>query len=450
MMTQDETPRDDRAQKVALFRYGLIADLVHWEPGQRGLGQKLEEKAKHSYHIPYSRRTRVAVETMRDWLEAYRRGGFDALVPRVRSDKGRPRHIPLPVADLLCKIKEDNRELTVALVCEQARQSGEVPPDLELPPSTVHRLLSRAGLMDKLPAEPTSKDRRHFSFAKAGELWLSDVMHGPAVTVEQKRRRKTYLIAVLDDATRLVPYAAFALSENVAAFLPVLRQAIERRGIPLRLYVDNGAAYRSQHVALVCAKLGITLIHSRPRVPQGRGKIERWFRTVRLQLLPILCESDLASLESLNRKLWSWVEGEYHHAPHKGLEGDTPLDRWARSCDEVRLVEPRLDLEALFLFEEKRKVQRDRTVSLRGVLYEVDAALVGDTVTLRFDPSRPRRTVEVWHKGKMVQRAKPVDAYANCFVRRDHSTKALVPQQSAQAPAPGLRLRDFDDQKGGR
>ncbi|HUL53255.1 MAG TPA: DDE-type integrase/transposase/recombinase, partial [Opitutaceae bacterium] len=279
MTTEPET---DRRDEVALFRYGLIADLVHMQPGARGSYARIKEKASRSYAIPGSRRSRVAAETIRGWLRDWRQGGFEALRPKPRADQGHARAIPQAVADLLCLIKDDKPELTVRLVIEAARASGEVPAEVELAPATVHRLLSRQGLMRKRPEEPTSKDRRHFAFEKANELWMSDVMHGPAVTVEGKRRHKAYLIALLDDATRVVPYAAFTLSENTAAFLPVLEQAIRRRGLCLRLYVDNGAAYRSHHLALVCAKLGITLIHSRPYVPQGRGKQERFFRTVRM------------------------------------------------------------------------------------------------------------------------------------------------------------------------
>jgi transposase InsO family protein len=449
-MTTEATT--DRRDDVALFRYGLIADLTHMEPGEAGTYARLKEKASHRYAIPGSHRTEVAAETMRGWLRAWRKGGFDALRPKPRADQGQARAIPQEVTDLLCTIKEDKRELSVRMVIEAARASGEVPGEMELAPATVHRLLSRQGLMAKRPEEPTSKDRRHFAFDKANELWMSDVMHAVPVTVESQRRYKTYLIAFLDDATRVVPFAAFALSENTAAFLPILEQAIRRRGLPKRLYVDNGAVYRSHHLELVCAKLGITLIHSRPYVPQGRGKIERFFRTVRMQFLPLLSPQDTASLETLNRRLWAFIEGEYHHRPHKGLGGETPLDRWAQICDEVRLPEPGLDLAELFLFEEKRKVARDRTVSLRGALYEVDAVLVGQTVTLRFDPTRPERKVEVWHVGRKVGAAKPVDAYANCFVKRDHATKSLSPSRAPEAPPEGLRLRDFDGDKskGGR
>ena len=268
-------------------------------------------------------------------------------------------------------------------------------------------------------------------------------MHGPSVTLAGSRtRRKAYLIAFLDDATRVVPYCAFALAESTQAFLPVFKQALMRRGIPQRLYVDNGANYRSQQLALVCAKLGIALIHARPYQPSGKGKQERFFRTVRAQLLPTLSDADTASLEALNRRLWAWVETEYHHHPHRGLDGDTPLDRWAAGR-APRLPEPDLDLDALFLFEAKRRVQRDHTVSLNGTAFEVDAALVGQTVTLRYDPSTPAgRGIEVWHEGRLVVYAKPVDAYANCFVRRRRPTQTIEPSEPthpgppAAAPAP--------------
>ena len=342
---------DDKIrEQIALFRYGPIADLVHREERARGLYPLLREKAERVYEIPGSRRSRVAAETIRDWLADYRRGGFDALRPQVRRDQGRARAIPQEVADMLCQLKDETPALSVGAVIEQAKLSGGIGDELHLAPATVHRLLSRHGLMDKRPKQPTSKDRRRFAFDNAGELWMSDVMHGPAV-MSDGRKRKSYLLALLDDATRIVPYAAFALSESTAAFLPVLRQAVLRRGVPTRLYVDNGSAYRSHHLSLVCAKLGIALIHARPYQPQGKGKQERWFRTVRMQLLSTLAPSDTASLEALNRRLWAWVEGEYHQSPHKGLDGATPLDRWTISAQDIRLVDPGADLDELFLFE---------------------------------------------------------------------------------------------------
>ena len=359
-------PDTNHRHELALFRYGLIADLVHLPSGTKGLYRRLEEKAAGHYLIPGTSRTQVAAETLRDWLKRYRQGGFDALMPRPRADRGRSRTLPPEVVDCLLSIKEANRKLSVRLAIQEARATGKLPDELPLPPSTVHRLFIRHGLMQKHGDEPTDRDRRRFAFEHASELWMSDVMHGPKVWLGDRTKRKTYLIAFLDDATRVIPYAAFALAENTQAFLPILKQAILRRGFPQRLYVDNGAAYRSHHLALVCAKLGIALIHARPYRPQGKGKMERWFLTLRTQLLTRLIPQDTQSLEALNRRLWAWVEGEYHHTPHRGLNGQTPLERWGQSAQDVRFPEPDLDLDDLFLFEAKRKVQKDRTVSLQG------------------------------------------------------------------------------------
>jgi putative transposase len=312
-----------------------------------------------------------------------------------------------------------------------------VEDGLQLSSATVHRLLAQHGLNRSENAD-RGKDRRHFEYEQAGELWMSDVMHGPGVVVGDKKKRKSYLIGIIDDATRLVPYAAFALNENTASYLPVLEQAVLRRGVPKRIYVDNGSVFRTHHLAVVCARLGITLIHARPYQPQGKGKQERFFRTVRMRFLAGIAPEALTSLAALNQAFWAWVEGEYHRAPHRGLDGECPQDRWAERSGEVRTAPS--GLGELFLFEQKRKVHKDRTVSLDGVMYEVGADLVGETVLLRYDPQRKGKPVQVWRDGKFLQEAKVVDAYANCFVRRDRKDSALG---RPSEPTAGLTLSNF-------
>jgi putative transposase len=441
-------------QTVALFRMRVLGDLVHLEPGTSGLYSKLDQKAALVYQIPGSSRTRIAADTIRDWLRQYRSGGFEALLPKPRNDAGRPRALPDALIEILLAIKEEQRGLTMSQVIGQARTKNADFANIRISLATVHRLLSKNDLMQKPPEDPSSNDRRHFEFQKAGDLWMSDVMHGPAVSGDGKRKAKAYLIAFLDDATRVIPFAAFTLSENTEAFCGVFKQALMRRGIPRRLYVDNGSAYRSRQLELVCAKLGITLIHARAYQPQGKGKQERFFRTVRTQLLPLLTAQDLSSLEALNRRLWAYIEGEYHQSPHRGLAGHTPSDSWAMKADEVRYPSPAIDLDEIFLFEAKRKVQKDRTVSLDGLLYEIDASLVNETVLLRYDPAGRRgQSLKVWHKGRFVHEAKLVNAYANCYVKRNRpsqnpqpATTAPTPAEAATAPPaplPGLRLADM-------
>ncbi|GAB5549969.1 MAG: DDE-type integrase/transposase/recombinase [Sandaracinaceae bacterium] len=432
----------ERRQQIALFRYGVIADLVQLPPMYRGLYKLLTDKASREYDIPFSLRRRVAAETMRGWLRDYRRGGFDALMPKVRSDVGGARHIPPAVVDLLCETKDATPSLSIPLLIKKVRDEHPGLVTGELPLSTVHRLLSRRGLMVRNKDDATSKDRRRFEFDAAGELWMSDVMYGPKIR-ERGRVRRTYLIAFLDDATRVIPHAAFTFSEGTVAFLPVLEQAVRKRGVPKRLYVDNGAAFRSRHLALVCAKLGIALIHARPYSPQGKGKMERWFRTARMQLMPTLDAVAPLTLEAMNRRLSAWVEGEYHHAPHRGLGKETPADRWARLSDDVKM--PDADVGDCFLWEQKRKVARDRTVTLDGVAFEVDVALVGHTVALRFDPSRApeRRTVEVWHDGKRIEVARRLDALANCYVKRHSVSRVLEIDAKADDVPEGLAMREL-------
>ena len=442
-------PDDPLRREIALFRYRIIADLLLLPSGSDGIGAMMQAKAEQEHTIPGTQRTRVAAETIRDWLHHYRQGGFDALYPKPRADRGQSRRLSPDVAELLVTIKAEHSTWSVRQVIQSAHDSGQLPDALRLPPSTVHRLLSREGLMIKRTDQPLGVDRRRFTFKYAGEMWMSDVMHGPKVS-DGRRRHKTYLIAFIDDATRVIPYAAFARGENTAAFLPVFKQALIRRGLPHRLFVDNGANYRSQQLSLVCAKLGIALIHARPYQPAGKGKIERWFRTVRSQFLTTLQPADTASLEALNRRLWAYVEGEYHHAPHRGLaDGKTPLDQWGLAGGEVRYVDATVDLDDLFLFEAKRRVMKDRTVSLDGRLYEVDALLVGSTVTLRYDPSvSPTRPLQVVHNGRDAGLATILDAYANTAVKRARPSSQIEPDRPAPEPPPSpLALRDLDQQQ---
>ena len=432
---------DDLRQAIALFRYGVIADLVHLPLGTPGIGDKLRDKASQPYTIPGSDRTHVAAETIRGWIRLYRYGGFEALYPKPRTDRGQPRRLPPEVAERLIALKVDNPAWSVRAVIKAAREGGVDHP---LAPSTVHRLFSRGGLFDKKP--PDGADRRRFAFRDAGELWMSDVMHGPKVRLGRSRR-KAYLIAFIDDATRVVPFAAFATAENIQAFLPVFKNALIRRGLPQRLYVDNGAAYRSRQLVLICAKLGVALVHARPYQPAGKGKIERYFRTLRAGWLNHLDAQALDSLQTLNRSLWAWIEGEYHNTPHRGIEGRTPLEQWALASAAVRYPDATLDLDDIFLFEARRRVHKDRTVSLNGRLYEVDPLLVGQRVILRYDPEAPpTRPLDVVHDGKPAGKATRLDAYANTAVKRGYPSRQIEADDPAPEPPPSpLAMRKLKE-----
>ncbi|MBU0610405.1 MAG: DDE-type integrase/transposase/recombinase [Armatimonadetes bacterium] len=385
----DETMRE----KIALFRYGAISEVVN---GPLAPGEKeklLARLAAKEWIIPGTSRMTIGRSTLREWANHYDAMGLDGLMPQARADKGSSRAIPEPVQDLLLALRRERPKANVQSLIRAARLSGKVDARVQLAPSTVYRLLAAHGL-PAAQAGQAEPDARAFTYPHTGDLWTSDVMHGPRLLVPGHHNgRKTYLIALLDDATRMVTFSAFYPSENAACFTEALKQGLLRRGVPRRLYVDNGSAYRTQHLQVVCATLNVALVHSRPYMPRGRGKIERFFRTVRSTFLPHLTTEHLSSIASLNRAWWAWIEAEYHHTPHRGLDGATPLDRFL--ADQALVRPAPEDLDRLMRMKARRKVARDRTIRLDGRLYEAPDGFVGETVTVLYDPYDPARPVHL-------------------------------------------------------
>lgn len=275
---------------------------------------------------------------------------------------------------------------------------------------TVYRLFKRHGLMD----ESHPVDRRRFEAELPNDLWQSDCLHGPKVLHEGKTR-KTYLFAFIDDMSRLIPHAGFYLHERLPSYLDAFVKALAKRGLPRKLYVDNGPSFRSQLLHHASASLGIALIHSKPYQPEGRGKIERWFKTVRMQFLPTV--SDGLSLGELNEKLSSWVE-TYHRTVH-GSTKEKPIDRYLAHLHLLR--EAPKGLEDYFRIRTMRKVDKDRTVSLGGRLYEAPVETIGKMVTLLYHESDPAR-VEVFFNNASCGMLIPLDVTINYRIRRRHFT----------------------------
>ena len=329
----DETQRE----QIALFRHGIIAELV-----SRPLAPCEKEKllcaiAAKQWHVPGTERTRIGRSTVRDWIELYQTHGFEGLKPGPRADAGQSRAIPDEVQELLLKLRAERPQASLDSLMRAVHLSGRVAPTLRLSRSSVHRFFAAQAP----PAEPAGSaepDALAFTYPHVNDLWTSDLMHGPRLLVPGRRDGgKTYLYAFLDDASRMVPFAAFYLAENAACYQDALKQALLRRGLPRRLYCDNGATFRTHHLQVICATLNISLIHSRPHKPRGRGKIERFFRHVRTAFVPHLTAEILGDLAELNRVFWAWLEAEYHQTPHGGLDGQTPLDRF---LDDQALIRP--------------------------------------------------------------------------------------------------------------
>ena len=417
--------------RIALFRLSVLGALVSRERLERGeLKSELERLAARDYDIPGSSRTFVSAKTIESWYYAYRKQGIEGLEPNPRSDRGRSKLSP-KLQEMLLAARRENPRRSIRVLKRLMEEEGHAGRG-ELSRSAIHRLLQRHGLSN--PTDPDSpKEEPRIQAPYAGDIWYGDVMYGPRITVHG-RKRKTYLVTVMDDASRLVAHSAFYLGETALDIEGVLKQAPLKRGRP-RMALDNGAAYRALSLQSICARLKIHLVYCRPYAPEGKGKLERWHRTVRSQFLTEVDFQNLP-LDDVNARLWAWVEQSYHRNGHDGLGGLTPLTRYQQDLSRVRpLGQYAATIDQLFYHRQSRKVRRDGTVSYGGRVVEVPYELAAQTVYLLVDPHREVVTgIEDAH-GLSLGPVTPLDPVANSHRPRTKSTDNVLPKP---APATGL------------
>lgn len=373
---------EEQKQQVAVFRFGVIHEFVGSTRLDHGEKEALlRDKCARKWEIPGSPRTRISRNTILRWVRTYLGHGsrLEALYPRGRADTGQSRAIDEETGLALLALRRECPRLPVPELLRlfQERQaSAELGPSL----STAYRFLHRHDLM--VPAGAGPEDRRKFEAELPNDLWQSDVMHGPLVRVGETRR-KSYLIAFLDDHSRLIPHGAFYPSEGLGHFLEAFSQALSKRGLPRKLYVDNGSAFRSRQFAHTAAALGIALIHARPYRPQGKGKIERFFRTVRSQFLPSFAGQNL---DELNRAFALWLTEIYHPRVHSST-GQSPFARFTSRMECLRAAPG--DLRDYFRKIVRRRVNKDRSVTVDKRLFEAPVALIGKQVEILYHPESP-------------------------------------------------------------
>ena len=339
------------------------------------------------------------------------------LNPATRSDKNTCQ-LSAAIQDAIIACKKDNPARSIQTIIDYLEITGKTKKS-ELSRSTVHRLLKTHRLSKREVVSVEKIERRAFESQFAGDLWSGDVMHGPIIQTANGMR-KVYLVTIMDDASRLICHSAFCLDETAISIEFVLKEALLKRGIPKKMLIDNGPAYRSESLQNVCARLKIRLIYSRPYEPESKGKIERWHKTVRSQLMTELDLQAIHSLDELNSRLWVWIERKYHQTPHSSLlnhqtlDNQTPLERFQQDLLRMQpLGEMANHLDEYFYHRIKRKIKKDSTLSYEGKLYEVPFELTGETVYLVVDaPTSTAKYVESLEH-KWLGPVHPLDKQAN-------------------------------------
>ena len=410
---------EDEKMQVAVFRFGVISDFVNGIRMSRAERRRLMgEKCARKWSIPFSGKTRITKGTIRRWIRLYRdsNGDLKSLFPKDRSDQGKCRVMDEETCCALIRLRREMPDATVINLIAMMNRRRLVTAGFELNLSTVYRFLHQQNLMNLTKHKPV--DRRKFEAELPNDLWQSDVMHGPKVDADGKLR-KTYLIAIIDDHSRLIVYAHFYLTENLTSYLNAFENAIATRGLPRKLYVDNGAAFRSHHLEYISASLALSLIHAKPYTPQGKGKIERWFKTVRSSFLPLFKG---AGLVELNEALTRWITEKYHKRIHSAT-GQTPFERFTGKMHCLRSAPA--NLKDYFRKVALRTVSKDRSITLNGRLYEAPVALIGKRVELLYHGTEPE-TVEIKYQNKSFGMIRTVNLNVNCRVKRDKNNNPQI------------------------
>ena len=381
-------------------------------------GKTLEQRIKNTAKLVFTDEDGNARSftwrTISTWYYRYKNYGVTGVDIKQRADKGKTRKVsPEQLLEAINQVLplfagKSYTKYDIYRLCIEK----QIISKQQLAPTTFYRFIREYDLLDDDIEH--NKKRLAFAMAHSNELWQADTMFGPHVKDQRGRPVQTKLIAFIDDASRVICHAQFFFNENIDALVTALKAAFYKRGLPQQLYVDNGSIYCSAEITLICARVGCILRHTPVRDGASKGKIERFFRTLRDQLLSR--KLDLSSLRVLNEQLTQWVEDKYNASNHSAI-GMSPINRFALDMKFIRFLPPHQANDELFYAEAVRHVKKDNTFSFKNVRYEPSADLRGKKITIRFDRSKTDNII-VYYKNQRIGRAARLNLIANSKIKR--------------------------------
>jgi len=432
---------DDRREAVAQFRAEIIGHLLRRDLPRGALASAFEKLSEGRYRPPGADKTRTyAPSTLERWYYDYKNNGLEGLKPKARSDRGHAQMLSDEMRQLLVEIRREHPTASVPLILRTLVAEGRLE-DNAVSASTVRRLFAARGLSRESGHEPDDTRQRLSWEAEAPmSLWHGDVLYGPNVLVEGTEEPvETRIHGMLDDASRMVVALEARRSEKERDMLRVFADALRRRGKPDALYLDNGSTYTGERLRTICGRLEIGLIHASPSDPQARGKMERFWRTLREGSLEHL--GRLESLHDLNVRLRAFLDQHYHHAPHAGLMGRAPKEVFSEALDSVERIDEET-LQRAFLERDERRVRSDSTLQFEGTTWEVDQRfLCSRTVEVCRPLLDPTADPWIECEGKQFEMY-PVDAKQNADRHRADPDDSSDEGSTSTAFDPNTALLD--------
>ncbi len=445
-MQKSPAPRD-QAEAIAVFRAQVIGPLLCREHLRGQLDKILLELSTIPVRPPGSDVTRTyAVATLRRWYYRYRQNALEGLRP-VSRKRGYARALSRELRDLICDIRRARPGVSAQLIVRTLEMDGRIEKN-EVSVSSVRRLLREQGL-DRVTLRQASGDknrRRRWEAEAPMALWHADVCHGPSLRVGD-RHVPLRIHAICDDASRYIIAIEAASREREVEMLALWVKAIRRHGVPQVLYLDNGSTYSGAALQTACVRLGVTLVHAQPYDPQARGKMERFWRTLRENVLDHLGHQ--ASLHDVQVRLLAFLDTHYHQSPHASLVGKSPGQAFfnqAHATGSKRVTEK--EIEAAMTVRERRRVKRDGTVQVGGRVWELDCGfLAGRNITIARTFIDTQRAPWAEHEGK-VHPLTPLDAKKNARRVRVKKEKRTI--DAIDFDPPSAMLNALVNPKGKR
>jgi putative transposase len=417
----------DQSREEGLRRYRIIIPLLE---------EGLSESERRAIRQLIRRQEGISDRTLRRYVAAYREGGFDALLPRERRDKGTSKAILAEVLELAGEMRRELPSRSGRRIQQLLKSEGYC-----VARSTLERHLRQRGQSGReIRAEQRQTASRRFVRQGRNTLWQSDLKYGPYLPDPKHpgHKMRTYLVAMIDDATRLVTHGEFYDNQRLPVLEDTLRKAITRCGLPDSIYVDQGKIFVSQWFKLACAKLRIRHLSTQPYSPEAKGKIERWNRTLEEFIEEVRLEKP-QTLEQLNGFFRAWLSEGYNHEIHSAL-GKTPAEAFARDTKALRFPGPEA-LRDAFLWEKTPRVDKSGCISLKGVIYDVGVAYIRKKILVRYDPF-DLSVVEVWYGSQKKKLVSPL-----VIGEYNHNVKKPVEELERTSQSRLLRLFEADSKK---
>ena len=397
--------------EIAQFRFALIAPVIQGLFPDASATAYYKRVTASPLTLPDGSTVTYSYKTLEKWKSLYTIGGLDALMPRVRADKGIPRALNEDAISEIYRIKGEHPRMNATQIHDHLIREAFIPATVSV--DSVQRFIRHNDL--KSARDPNLRDRKAFEEDAFGKIWQADTCYLPYIT-EDGRSRRVYCIMIIDDHSRLLVGGQLFYKDNACNFQKVLKDAIATYGIPDKLYVDNGCSYSNEQLSMICVSLGILLLHTKIRDGASKGKVERHFRTLKERWLYTLDMESVTSLSQFNGMLKDYMR-DYNTTFHRGIDG-VPLERYRNSTDHPRKPQSRQWLDDCFYNRITRKVRKDSTITIDKVCYDVPMQFISAKVDIRYLPDDMTSAYILFDDRKFPIRQ--TDRNDNCHTKRNN------------------------------